>query len=279
MLRVAVLVALATLLAGATPGGRDPVVLAAGDVACASATQSVVCRQASTATLLAAPGVSAILALGDLQYERGSLDDFRRYYGPTWGRFRRLTHPVPGNHEYGTPGAAGYKAYFGVARTWSSFDLGAWHLVALDSECDQVGGCGPGSAQERWLRADLARSTKRCTLAYWHRPRFSNGLHGDDDRTQTLWRDLAAAGADLVLAGHDHDYERLAPRDEMRSFVVGTGGRSLYPLRSPRKGSERAWNRGYGVLRLELHGGWYAWRFLSAPGSRFFEDAGRADCR
>ncbi len=277
--RVAVLVAVAALVTGASPIAHDPVVLAAGDVACATGPQGGICRQADTARLLAAQGVSAILALGDLQYESGSPGDFRRFYGPTWGRFKRLTRPVPGNHEYGTPGAAGYKAYFGVPRTWTSFDLGAWHLIALDSECERVGGCTTGSPQERWLRADLARSTKRCTLAYWHRPRFSNGLHGSDDRTEALWQDLAAAGAELVLSGHDHDYERLAPRGGIRSFVVGTGGRSLYPLRPLRFGSEKAWNRGYGVLRLELHDGWYAWRFVPAPGSRVFEDTGRADCR
>ncbi len=253
-------------------------VVAAGDIACNRGPATSICGQAATAKLVVAQHPDAVLALGDLQYETGSLDDFRRWYEPTWGRFKAITHPAPGNHEYGTTGAAGFKAYFGITRTWRSFDLGAWHFVALDSECDEVGGCGSGSPQERWLRADLARAKKPCTLAYWHRPRYSNGLHGSDDRTEALWRDLAAAKADVVLAGHDHDYERLKPKDGIRSFVVGTGGRSLYPLRPFRSGSAASWNGGFGVLRLELHDGWYAWRYLSAPGSRIFRDAGRADC-
>jgi hypothetical protein len=284
MHRLALLVLAAVLLsvflaAAAAPGGRDPVVLAAGDVACDRGQAGDLCRQADTAKLIAAQHPDAVLALGDLQYEKGSLDAFRRWYASSWGRFKAITHPVPGNHEYGTAGAAGYKAYFGVRRTWTSFDLGAWHLVALDSECAQIGGCNVGSPQERWLRADLARSQQRCTLAYWHRPRFSNGLHGSDPATAALWRDLAAAGAEVVLSGHDHDYERLQPREGIRSFVVGTGGRSLYPLRPFRSGSASSWNKGFGALRLELHDGWYAWRFLSVPEGPVFKDAGRADCR
>jgi hypothetical protein len=272
------LLVVAALATAATPTKRDPVVVAAGDIACNHGPGRGTCRQAATATLVQALRPNAVLALGDLQYQTGSLADFRRWYAPTWGRFRRITHPVPGNHEYGTAGAAGYKAYFGVSRTWSSFDLGAWHVVGLDSECEDVGGCDSGSAQERWLRADLARTSKRCILAYWHRPRISNGLHGGDTRTQALWADLAAAGADVVLSGHDHDYERLRPRDGIRSFVVGTGGKSLYPLRPFRSGSARAWNGGFGVLRLGLHSGWYEWRFVSVPGGRVFNDAGRANC-
>jgi acid phosphatase type 7 len=264
---VLLLILAAALLTGAAPASRDPVVVAAGDIACDRGPGPGICRQAATARLVEAQHPDSVLVLGDLQYEKGSLADFRRWYGPTWGRFRARTHPVPGNHEYGTEGAAGYKAYFGVTRTWRSFDLGGWHIVGLDSECDKVGGCERGSPQERWLRADLARTQARCILAYWHRP-----------RTQAFWDDLAAAGADVVLSGHDHDYERLRPRDGIHSFVVGTGGRSLYPLRPFRFGSERAWNGGFGVLRLGLHEGWYDWRFLSVPGGRVFEDTGRADC-
>jgi len=272
------LIVVAALATAATPAQHDPIVVAAGDIACNRGPAPSGCRQAATARLVRSLRPSAVLALGDLQYETGSLAEFRRWYAPTWGRFRRITHPVPGNHEYYGGAAAGYKAYFGVTRTWSSFDLGAWHIVGLDSECEDVGGCDAGSAQERWLRTDLAKTRKQCILAFWHRPRISNGLHGGDSRTQALWTDLVAAGADVVLAGHDHDYERLRPRDGIQSFVVGTGGRSLYPLRPFRSDSASAWNGGFGVLRLGLHSGWYEWRFVSVPGGRVFKDAGRADC-
>ena len=136
----------------------------------------------------------------------------------SWGRLFRLTHPVPGNHEYQTQGAAGYYSYFGSlagdpTKGYYSFDIGAWHIIALNSECANVGGCGGGSPEEVWLRNDLAAHTNTCTLAYWHRPRFTSGFHGNDDSFATWWFDLYTAHADIVLNGHDHDYERFAPQD------------------------------------------------------------------
>jgi acid phosphatase type 7 len=268
----------------ATGGSRaNPpyTIAAAGDIACAGS-----CHEAATAALLRRGDYDAILALGDLQYGGATLPLFRRWYASSWGRpaLKAITHPVPGNHEYEDPGARGYFAYFGAAagergKGWYSFDLGAWHLVALNSNCGLVGGCEAGSPQERWLRADLAASSARCTLAYWHHRRFSSGLHGDDPRTAALWADLASAGAELVLSGHDHDYERLAPRQGIRELVVGTGGKSLYPLRpGPFRtaGSRRAQSSSYGILELTLREDAYVWRFIRTDGSVF--DRGRGTC-
>ena len=260
---------------------RPKVVAAAGDIACAGS-----CHQSATAALLSRRRYDAILGLGDLQYGGATLPLFRRWYGSSWGRpaLKAITHPAPGNHEYEDAGARGYFEYFGPAagelgKGWYSFDLGGWHLVALNSSCSFVGGCRVGSPQERWLRADRASSRARCTRAYWHHPRFSSGLHGSDSRTAALWDDLAAAGAELVLAGHDHDYERFAPRQGIRQLVVGTGGTSLYPLRpGPLRaaGSERTQSRSYGILELTLSHDAYAWRFIRTDGTVF--DRGRGRC-
>jgi 3',5'-cyclic AMP phosphodiesterase CpdA len=280
--RLVALLAGILLSSAAGSSGRPakaPVIAAAGDIACARE-----CNQDATARLLLRRRFDAILALGDLQYGGATLELFQRWYGTSWGRpqLKAITHPAPGNHEYEDEGAAGYFAYFGKAagtrgQGWYSFDLGAWHLIALNSNCRLAGGCGRGSQQERWLRADLAASGSRCTLAFWHHPRFSSGLHGDDDRTAALWNDLAAAGAEVVLSGHDHDYERLAPPGGIREFVVGTGGRSLYPLRPFRHpDSEAARSDAYGVLELTLREEGYDWRFIRIGGSVL--DRGRGSC-
>jgi hypothetical protein len=225
--------------------------------------------------------------LGDLQYETGAA------WGPydaSFGRLLSITRPVPGNHEYLTPAAAGYFGYFGSRAGpkglgYYSFDLGAWHLVALNSECQEAGGCGERSPQTTWLAADLGRSTHRCTLAYWHIPRFSSGQHGDHSAYRAMWRVLASRGVDLVLAGHDHNYERLAALDAdgqpsrsgIRSFVVGTGGRNLRPVGPPRTGSERRLETEFGFLELRLRAGSYAWRFVGVSGATL--DAGSDRCR
>jgi hypothetical protein len=280
---------------GPRPASNDPVVAAAGDIACTVSTQPSPqgdCAQGKTAKVVEDIAPTAVLALGDEQYERGTLDQFIDSYDATWGTFRDITYPVPGNHEYSSPGAAGYYDYFGPAagdrhQGWYSFDLGAWHVIALNSQCAAVGGCGAGSTQERWLAADLAAHPAACTLAYWHEPRFSSGEHGGNGNMAAFWRDLYAAGADLVLAGHDHDYERFAPQNPdgqpdpklgIREFVVGTGGKGERPfLAQPAAGSEVRNTGALGVLRLDLHADGYQWRFAPAAGSEF-SDSGSGPC-
>ncbi len=229
-----------------------------------------------------------VFTLGDNAYEDGSPSDFARCYTPTWGRHLSRTHPAVGNHEYGTGGAAGYFAYFGAAagasgQGWYSYAAGDWHVVVLNSNCAVVE-CGAGSAQEQWLREDLARNPSRCTLAYWHHPYFSSGPHGGEPAMQAMWQALMAARADVVLSGHDHDYQRFAPQDAegrpspdgIRQFVVGTGGRSLYPVSPAGPNSETAIDGAYGVLRLTLEPTGYAWSFI-ATDERIL-DQGKADC-
>jgi hypothetical protein len=233
-----------------------------------------------------------ILTLGDNAYPDGTAADFANCYAPTWGRHLSRTYPSAGNHEYETEGAAAYFAYFGdragnPGEGWYSFDLGAWHLIALNSNCEAIGGCDAASPQAEWLRADLAEHPATCTLAYWHHPRWSSGdEHGSDPRTDELWRILFTARADLVLTGHDHIYERFVPMDAtgaaaptgLTEFVVGTGGRSRYGFGAILPTSATHDNATYGVLQLTLHPDAYDWVFVSASGTRF-ADSGSADCR
>jgi hypothetical protein len=271
---------------------RGPTLVAAGDIACAPGEPrtDVACHQLDTAALIARLQPDVVAPLGDVQYEVGALADFQGSFDRTWGRFRARMRPAVGNHEYGTPGAAGHFAYFGSragppGKGWYSYALGSWHVVVLNSNCDAVG-CGAGSRQQRWLRADLAAHRRRCTLAYWHHPRFSSGLHGSDDALAPLWRTLQRGGADVALSGHDHDYERFAPQDAggrldpargIVQFVVGTGGRSHYPILLAGRAS-RAHASVFGVLALTLGRGAYRWRFVAEPGVGF-RDAGVARCR
>ena len=274
-----------------------PTIAAAGDIACAPESpafndgegRGLECRQKATSDLLLARYIG-VLALGDLQYEDGSHARFLESYDASWGRVKSITAPVPGNHEYRTAGAKGYYRYFGTsagdpAKGYHSFDIGRWHLVALNSNCAAVGGCGPGSAQETWLRDDLAANRTRCALAYWHHPRFSSGLHGSDRTYRAFWQALYEAGADLVLVGHDHDYERFAPQDAngrrdvargIRQFVVGTGGHSLRTFPRIEPNSEARDRTTFGVLELTLGPAAYAWRFRPAVGT--FTDSGSARC-
>jgi hypothetical protein len=269
-----------------------PSLVAAGDVACAASEPRTrfTCRQSDTAALIARLDPDVVAALGDLQYPAGGLADFEASFDHSWGRFKDRMRPAIGNHEYEEDAAAsGYFTYFGrragpVGKGWYSYDLGDWHLVALNANCDRVG-CGAGSPQQRWLQADLERHPRRCTLAYWHQPRFSSGLHGPNDDTAALWRTLQQAGADVVLSGHDHDYERFAPQTAggrldrahgIVQFVVGTGGKSSYPILFVRPHS-RARATTFGVLQLTLGDGRYAWRFVGEPGERF-RDQGTARC-
>ena len=283
-----------------TPSPPDPasgvVVVAAGDIANCGSSGAELTAQLLDAIFPAGTSLAAglVLPLGDNAYNDGTLRQYQQCYAPTWGRHLDRSRPVPGNHDYHTPGAAGYFDYFGsLAGTrglgYYSYTLGAWHLVALNSNCDELdGGCARGSAMERWLRDDLARNTARCTLAYWHHPRFSTGaVHGSDPRLQDIWATLAEFDADVVLAGHEHLYERTGPRSAdggqdtahgLRQFVVGTGGRSLYAFRSqpPEPDVEARENQDFGVLRMTLRVQSYAWQFMAT--SRAILDEGEASC-
>jgi hypothetical protein len=259
--------------------------LAAGDVASCSSS-----GDEQTANLLdELPGT--IAGLGDLVYDDGTAEEFANCYGPTWGRHKARTRPVPGNHEYNTDGAEGYYDYFGAAagdpaRGYYSYPLGTWHVVALNSNCSEIGGCGRTSPQGRWLAEDLAANPSSCTLAYWHHPRFSSSAnHGSSTATRDLWAILTEHAAEIVLQGHDHNYERFGPQDAdgranpfgMRSFVVGTGGRSHYGFDTPEPNSEVRNDDTYGVLELTLRSAGYDWRFVPVEG-RAFTDAGSANC-
>lgn len=283
----------------ATPAqAKGVTVVAAGDIACSpdsdphfngGAGSAGRCQEAATSQLALGLDPQAVLVLGDLQYTTGRLAAFQRSYDPSWGRLKAITYPVPGNHEYMTSPGAGYYAYFGAAagergRGYYSFDLGGWHLVALNSNCGAVGGCGEGSPQLEWLRKDLEAHAGACTLAYWHHPRFSSGRHGSDERYTAFWQALYAAGAEVVLAGHDHDYERFAPQtpdgravaDGPREFVVGTGGASFYDARKPLPTSEKLVTDTFGVLELTLDENAYAWQFVDDAGEVL--DSGQASC-
>ena len=257
------------------------VLLAVGDIGSCDGTDD----EAVADLAARLPGTIALL--GDIVYPDGSPTDFADCFDPAWGSLRARIRPAPGNHEYQTTDASGYFSYFGAAagtpgEGWFSYDLGAWHVIVLNSNCDEVGACDAGSPQLAWLEADLAASgaarPAACTLAYWHHPRYASGRHGDDDRTAPLWNVLATAGTDLVLTAHDHDYERLAPIDGIRSFLVGTGGRSLYELTRPiGPHSELRVNDSYGLLMLTLGESAYEWRFVPAPGSTLV-DSGTGEC-
>ncbi len=230
-----------------------------------------------------------ILLLGDTVYEVGAIATFRACFEPAWGRHLSKIRPAPGNHEYGDRGAAGYFQYFGAAAGparlgYYSFDLEDWHLISLNSNCHQVA-CGEGSEQLEWLKKDLAQHRTTCTLAYWHHPRFSSGLHGSDVEMAAIWNALQAARADVALSGHDHSYERLTrlgPNGEpdsngIRQFVAGTGGRTLYPILGSLRGSEARDHSTFGVLFLTLKPTSYQWTFTPAsPGT--FIDSGEDSC-
>jgi acid phosphatase type 7 len=288
----------------------DPLIQAAGDIACDTSSEFFNggvgtpghCQQKATSDLLVQATPTAVLTLGDNQYHVGSLSDFNASFDPSWGRLKPIIHPAVGNHEYGTTGARGYFDYFngpgnqsGPAgdrdKGYYSFDIGSWHLIALNSECDRIArgpaadGCAAGSPQESSLRSDLATHRSSCTLAFWHSPRFNSGFRGNDAETQPFWAALQEAGADIVLSGDAHDYERFAPQDSsgnpdpagMRQFVVGTGGAFFTSWSSVKPNSEVRQNHTFGVLELTLHPMSYEWRFLPVPGEAF-TDAGAGLC-
>jgi hypothetical protein len=258
------------------------VLVGAGDIAdCASDGDE------ATARLLDSFPSATVFTAGDNAYEQGTALDFRDCYGPSWGRHKARTRPAPGNHEHMTPGASGYYGYFGASAGkpgagYYSYELGAWHVVVLNSSLATAA----GSPQVQWLRADLAAHPSPCTLAYWHAPRFSSGPHGSAPELQPLWEALYAAGAEVVVSGHDHDYERFAPQTPsgaadtlrgIREFVVGTGGASHYGLRAREPNSEVFDSTTFGVLKLTLAAGEYAWEFVPAAGGTF-RDTGSGRC-
>lgn len=232
-----------------------------------------------------------VFTAGDNAYPDGSLSDFDRCYDPWWGRFLDRTRPAAGNHDWQTHDAAGFRTYYGdragtKGRTWYAYSAGSWRVIVLDSDCGEVGGCGPSSPQGRWLADELAAYPAACTLAIWHHARFSSGPHGNQEAAAPLFDALYAAGADVVVSGHDHDYERFAPQDPagrrdpergIREFVVGTGGGHLYLVAFVRANSEVRENATFGVLVLELGEGRYSWRFEPA-GDGTFTDAGEGSC-
>jgi Bacterial Ig domain len=280
----------------------DPVIAAAGDIACDPRSSSfhggngtsTKCHEKYTGNQLASGGFAGVLALGDEQYECGGASAFAQSYDPAWGAVKAITHPAPGNHEYNTSGgtgcgsgASGYFGYYGSAagdpgKGYYSFDIGTWHLVSLNSNCSFVS-CSAGSAQEKWLAQDLAAHPNACTIAYWHHPAFSAGP-STNGSVKPFWNDLYAAHADIVLNGHKHNYQRLttlnpngsADPNGIREWVVGTGGvdrglsGSLYP------GTQASDGTHFGILKLTLHPTGYDWQFVADTGSVL--DSGSAAC-
>ena len=267
---------------------RSEILVGAGDIAnCSSSGDE------ATANLLA--GISGtVFTLGDNAYPNGSSSDYANCYDLSWGRAKPRTKPAPGNHEYQTANAAGYFAYFGSAagdptRGYYSYDLGAWHIIVLNSNssCSTIS-CAAGSAQEQWLRADLAANTKACTLAYWHHPRFNSGAsHGNNTAVGPFWDALYLYRAEIILNGHEHVYERFAPQapnaaadpvNGIRQFTVGTGGVGLYSFKStPEPNSEVRNSTAMGVLKLTLKSNGYDWQFIPVAGSSF-SDSGSGTC-
>ncbi len=270
-----------------SPAVADPVLIGTGDIARCDTN-----NDEQTARLVARnPGI--VFTLGDNAYDSGSPADYGDCYDPSWGRVKDRTElPVVGNHDYGIQNAAGYRDYFGQratpdGETWYSRDIGDWHVVVLDANCTEIrGGCGPGSPQLQWLSQDLRQSDARCTLAMWHQPRFSSGEHGNDPSVAPFWDVLYEAGADLILNGHDHDYERFAPQDPngnrdkdrgIVEIVVGTGGGEMRDM-GPSIVANSLVHQGrlLGVIEVTLHAAGWSWRFLSTDGS--FNDAGDDRC-
>jgi len=285
-------VALATIMVAGLYVGRsaeaaDVILVGAGDIATCSSNKG---DEATARRLANISGT--VFTLGDNVYPDGTAAEFRKCYHPTWGRHKARTKPAVGNHEYHTEGASGYFDYFGAragrrSKGYYSYERGSWHIVVLNSNCKEVGGCGRRSPQGRWLRRNLANHQARCTLAYFHHPLFSSGeLHGNTPEVKPFWEVLYGAGADVILSGHEHNYERFAPqrpdgtldrRSGIRQFVVGTGGASHYGFSRIKPHSQARNANTFGVLKLTLKARSYEWKFVSVAG-KTFTDSGTGSC-
>lgn len=288
------LAAVAAFAAHGAPASAaaPPKIAAVGDIACASGKPrtATACHQQDVADAIAKDDPDSLWLLGDNQYFSGSLGAYKSSFGPAFDRFSTIWRPIPGNHEYNTPGAAGYYDYFGTAagpdrRGYYSFGVGRWHVVTLNSNCEFVG-CGADSPQAKWLKADLRRHKNVCTAALWHHPRYSSGSeHGDDARSNALWRILQARRAEVVLSGHDHDFEVFrrqdpsghADRTGLQQFVVGTGGMSSYAFGGIRPNSIVRRTNTFGFLSMTLRARSYAWSFIDENGRKLARGAAR--CR
>lgn len=271
------------LPATALPQAQEVRVVTVGDVACAPGEEptATTCQQQATADLTARLAPDVVLPLGDLQYEVGGTDDFEESWQASWGQFSSILAPVPGNHEYETPGAAGYRDYFDVGSYYVR-TIGSWRVYLLDSNCDQIS-C---TEEADWLARDLQAHPTDCTAIAMHYPRWSSSAHGSQDSVQSLWEAAANAGGDVSLSAHDHSYERFAPMDAAgeatedgqgtRHFVVGTGGRSFYEMEDRPATSEFAQSGRFGVLELTLSEDSYSWEFIDVDDEVL--DSGSTSC-
>ncbi len=273
--------------------GPDPVIVAAGDIAGSWSGDE------STAAVIDTIKPAAVLTLGDNVYDTGAASEFNNYWGAktaankSWGHLLDVVKPAPGNHDHATANLTGYCGYFGASAhcaggdsgaAYYSFDVGKWHIISLDSGCSSPSSCADtmatGSTMRTWLTNDLKAHNNACMIAYWHHPRFSSGAHGNDTRSQSVWAELQAAGVDLILNGHDHNYERFAAQNSAGAsdpngiveFVVGTGGTSLRAMGATKANSAKINNTSLGVLKLTLHDTSYDFEFVKANGT--FTDKG-----
>jgi acid phosphatase type 7 len=268
----------------------DIVVAAAGDII--DTCTGTACEYYKVSDAILSINPNLVLALGDLSNNSGVMADYTGPFQNSWGRFKSIISPVPGNHDYGTSGAANYYNYFGTNVThgpngYYSFDLGNWHFVAINSNCDKLtGGCANGSPEETWLKGDLAANTKPCTLAFWHHPRYSSGHDGDNLFMADIYQDLYNANTEIVLSGHSHDYERFAPQNNLgqldttkgiTQFVVGTGGAFWTGYNAIEPNSRAHQNTIHGALQLALHSDSYDWSFIPEAG-KTWTDSGSTLC-
>ncbi|GAB3676068.1 hypothetical protein GCM10027589_46220 [Actinocorallia lasiicapitis] len=270
-----------------TPPSGDPVLVGAGDIADSGSGDT-----ATAALLDSIPGT--VFTTGDNVYTNGTASEFSSYYNPTWGRHKARTRPAPGNHDYNTSGATGYYGYFGAAagdpsKGYYSYDIGSnWHAVVINSNCGSIsGGCGAGGAQEQWLRADLAASNRPCTVAFWHHPLYTSGSnHAPSTSMRPIFQALYDGNADLVVTGHNHQYERFAPMNAtggldtargIRSIVAGMGGAPYYGFGTIQPNSEARNSDTHGVLKLTLHANSYDWQFVPEAG-KTYADSGTTAC-